>query len=235
MDQVSWIRTLKKTTLLKITKICKLKASTKMNKKQIADLLTIHYSAKKIQTLKKNGNCPFTLEPAQPPFYKRTTFANNKTPHTQIYNLEPLVKFLNFSHDKKPSCPVTRTPFTDKEIAEISALAKIHNLTQKELLRNDSHIHIEHYTQILDSLVGEITNMIIHYTNFDIPLRMAVSTIDESYITNIVDNFKSLRLVSREAASDFADRTEITILQEPPNDLRNYFLYFFRTLENINW
>ena len=96
MTESSWIIKLKKPELLAIAKMRKLKKYSKLKKQQLADLLISHYSAAKIQKLKKNGNCPFTLEPAQHPFYKRTTFIN-KTRHVQFYNLEPLIFFIDIS------------------------------------------------------------------------------------------------------------------------------------------
>tara|TARA_B100001996_G_scaffold79095_1_gene58287 strand:+ start:3345 stop:4085 length:741 start_codon:yes stop_codon:yes gene_type:complete len=234
MTETSWITKLKKPELLAIAKMRKLKKYSRLKKKQLADLLISHYSAVKIQKLKKNGNCPFTLEPAQHPFYKRTTFIN-KTRHVQFYNLESLIFYIDLSSAKTPTCPVTRIPFSQKELREIRTLQKINSIQKRPSDTTTLSPNVEQYRSILDSFVGEITNLIAEYHNNNIPYRAVVGFVDEAYMLDINRNYLALRRASREAASDFYQRTENTILQEPQNELRDYFLFVFRTLNNIQF
>lgn len=232
MTESSWIIKLKKPELLAIAKMRKLKKYSKLKKQQLAELLVYDYSAAKIQKLKKTGNCPFTLEAAEKPFYKRTTF-NNKIRHVQFYNLEPLVFFIDISSSKNPSCPVTRIPFSHKELREIRILQKINGIqkrTRENVVFNPS---IEQYRSILDAFVGEITNLIAEYHDNNLPYRAIVGYVQETYIPNIHRNYVALRRISSDSASEFHQRTENTILQEPQNQLRDYFLFFFRTLNDI--
>tara|TARA_X000001036_G_C20689920_1_gene809048 strand:- start:3418 stop:4122 length:705 start_codon:yes stop_codon:yes gene_type:complete len=232
MTESSWIIKLKKPDLLAIAKMRKLKKYSKLKKQQLADLLISHYSAAKIQKLKKNGNCPFTLETAEQPFYKRTTFINKK-PHVQFYNLEPLIFYIDISSAKIPSCPVTRIPFSRKELQEIRTLQKINGIQKRTCENLDFNPSVEQYRSILDAFVGEITNLIAEYHGNNLPYRAIVGYVQEAYIPNIHRNYVALRRISSDSASEFHQRTEHTILQEPQNQLRDYFLFFFRTLNGI--
>lgn len=233
MSSLIWISKLKKSCLMKIAKICKLKKYSKLKKRQIIFILILHYSAIKIQKLKKNGKCPFTLEPVQHPFYKRTTLINKK-PHAQFYNLEPLIFFLDLSNDKYPCCPVSRIPFSRTELQEIRFLQKKYNIVKRpnESVENDNP-DIERHRSILDTFIGEITNLIVEYEVHQLPYRAIVRFIEEMYIPNINNHYTSLKMLSRESADEFVERTQNTILQEPPNELREYFLFIFRTLNSI--
>jgi len=246
---MNWLGELDLKTLHKIRKIAKLKKCSNLKKLQLAEKIRENFknrAANKIQKCfykfsilnklpskeYKTTTCPFTLEPPDWPF-----FVNVKNNKSVYYNLEPLIRYLETPESRdshgNARCPVSRTPFTKNDIQEILNMARKNDLSISRVKNiTNKEIEIKHLRYVLDNLVGEVTNVINFYDTGIATFAGLVRNIHQELVPTLVRNFQKLKELDQRESLNFINDTMTTINQEYENDMKDHFLYLFRTLKN---
>ena len=233
-------------TLHKLRKLFKLKKCSGLKKKELRDRVLTVYENRAANVIQQkytqwslmkgvpaNGEyteCPFTLEIPEWPF-----IVNDTGGRLVYYNLEPLVKYLgtpeSIDSHGNPRCPVTRIPLSKKTMNSVEYLARKFKLTIPQIKNlSTREIESKRLRYILDSLIGEITQLINNYDTGILNFRTLMRNINGELIPTIVRNYNHLNRINSPEANAFVNDSINTLSQEYDNDIKEHFDHLFATL-----